>query len=327
MSAFIAVDIGGTHIRAASYPEIGRDPIKIKRILTRAPNATPQERLISLIKSIWPDDQDVTAIGVAAPGVINPYEGIVYTSANIPEWKNFHLVEELEREFKVRVFLGNDANLAAMGEWCFGAGQGHHHLIYITISTGIGTGIIVDDNLLLGSRGLAAELGHITVMQGGPVCGCGKTGHLESVASGTAIARWTKEQLQKGIPSRLLIEDDLTTEKIADAARNKDELAISAFNRAGQFIGQAIANFLHIFNPSIVIIGGGVSSCDDLIMNPIKTKLNESVISSYYLKNLTLTIADLGDEVGLLGALVLARQGCQSKSDTSQPAPKETAIG
>jgi len=326
MSAFIAVDIGGTHMRAASYPKVGRDPIKIKRISTRAPNATPLEQLISLINSIWPNDQEVAAIGVAAPGPINPFEGIIYTAPNIPGWQDMRLVKELEREFKVPVFLGNDANLAAMGEWCFGAGQGHHHLIYMTISTGIGTGIIVNDKMLLGSRGLAAELGHVTVMSGGPVCGCGKTGHLEAVASGTAIARWTKEQLQQGVPSKILSEDDLTTEKIAEAARKGDDLAISAFNRAGQFIGQAVADFLHIFNPSIVIIGGGVSSSDDLIMDPIRATLNERVISSHYLENLTVTIADLGDEVGLLGALVLARQSCQQKPDASQPAPVEYAL-
>jgi glucokinase len=311
MSVFIAIDIGGTHLRAACYPKDGRDPIKINRISTRAPNETPMERLISLVKSIWPADQEVEAIGVAAPGPINPYEGIIYTAPNIPGWDNVHLVEDLKGEFDTQIFLGNDANLAALGEWCFGAGQGHHHLIYITVSTGIGSGIIINDELLLGSHGLAAELGHITVMTDGPLCGCGKTGHLEAVASGTGIARWTKEQLQQGVPSKILSTDDLTAEKIAEAARKNDRLAISAFNRAGKFIGQAITDFLHIFNPSIVIIGGGVSSTGELIMDPIRSTINQRVISSHYLEDLKLTTADLGDEVGLLGALVLARQNCQ----------------
>src|SRR3990170_966930 len=246
MSAFIAVDVGGTQLRAASYPEDGLNPIKIDRISTRAANNTPLERLVGLIRSIWPEDQDVASIGVAAPGPINPFEGGIYTAPNIAGWENLPLASHLEKEFKTPVFLGNDANLAALAEWSFGAGQGHNHLIYLTISTGIGGGVIVDGKLLLGAKGLAAEMGHVTLVPDGPLCGCGKRGHLEAVASGTAIARWAREQLAGGSRSEFLQDNNLTTKELATAAKKGDKLAISAFNRAGYFIGLALASFLHI---------------------------------------------------------------------------------
>ena len=314
MSAFIAVDVGGTQLRAASYPEDGLNPIKIDRISTRAANNTPLERLVGLIRSIWPEDQDVASIGVAAPGPINPFEGVIYTAPNIAGWENLPLASHLEKEFKTPVFLGNDANLAALAEWSFGAGQGHNHLIYLTISTGIGGGVIVDGKLLLGAKGLAAEMGHVTLVPDGPLCGCGKRGHLEAVASGTAIARWAREQLAGGSRSEFLQDNNLTTKELATAAKKGDKLAISAFNRAGYFIGLALASFLHIFNPTMVVFGGGVSRSGKLILEPIRDTLQDRVISPQYLDNLTITTAELGDEVGLLGALALARSAIQKES-------------
>ncbi len=146
----------------------------------------------------------VRAIGVAVPGPLDPVTGVVSFTANIPDWENFPLKDKLEAHFNVPAAVGNDANMAALGEWKYGAGIGHQNLIYITISTGIGSGIISDGRLLLGHRGLAGELGHITVIpENGPMCGCGKRGHLEAVASGTGIARYVAEQLANGRTSML----------------------------------------------------------------------------------------------------------------------------
>jgi glucokinase len=279
----------------------------LARVSTVHPSLSPLERLYDLIASIWPEDEAVTSIGVAAPGPVDPYQGIVYAAPNIPGWIDLPLRALLEERFKAPVSLGNDANLAALGEGMFGAGLGHHHLIYMTVSTGIGGGIIIDDRLLLGVRGLAGEIGHVTVLPGGPLCGCGQYGHLEAVASGTAIARWTEQELARGAASILPAGAAITAKEVAAAAQNGDELAITAFKRAGAFIGQTLASYLHIFNPTAVIIGGGVSRSGPLLMEPMKAAMREHVISPHYLENLTLTTAALGDEVGLMGALALAR--------------------
>jgi glucokinase len=217
------------------------------------------------------------------------------------------LVYMLQEQFKVPVDLGNDANLAAMGEWKYGAGRGHRHLAYMTVSTGIGGGVILDNRLLLGDRGLATEFGHITVQRDGPVCGCGQRGHLEALAAGPAIAKWVKNEIAQGATSILSAKTDINTKLVAEAAKNGDELAVRALERAGTYIGRALADVLHMFNPSIVIIGGGVSQSGDLLMGPLRLSMEAHVMDAHYLENLTLTTAALGDETGLLGALALAR--------------------
>lgn len=307
MSAHVAVDVGGTQMRAACYPPDSLHPLRIDRISTQDGHASPLERLVDLIASVIPNGERVSAIGVAAPGPINPYKGVLYTAPNVPGWVNLELGPYLQDRFGIPVYLGNDANLAALAEWRFGSGRGHHHLIYITVSTGIGTGVIVEDRLLLGADGLAAEMGHVTVMVEGPLCGCGQRGHLEALASGPAIARWAEQQLQAGAVSILPAQARLTSREIAFAAEQGDALAIEALARAGYFLGVALANFVHTFNPSILIIGGGVSRSGDLLMKPLWASLRERVISSQYLENLILTTSGLGDEAGLLGALALAR--------------------
>jgi len=159
MGMYIAVDIGGTQLRAAIYPLDGLTPMRVERIPTKDPSSSTLERLESLIETLWPTDVAVSAIGVAAPGAIDPYQGVLLSVANIQGWENLPLRQILGNRFQTPVGIGNDANLAALGEWQYGAGQGHHHLIYLTISTGIGGGVIIDDQLLLGHRGLATELG------------------------------------------------------------------------------------------------------------------------------------------------------------------------
>jgi len=307
MSYTIAVDIGGTQIRAACYPSDSLKPVKIDRTATRHPTETPLERLVALIASIWPQDEPVAAIGVAAPGPLDPFAGVIREAPNIPGWVDVPLRDHVQKRFGVPVALGNDANLAGLGEWKYGAGQGHHHLIYITVSTGIGGGVIIDDQLLLGLNGLAAELGHVTVLPDGPLCGCGHRGHLEALSSGTAIARWTEEQLSLGLKSILSCNQPITAKTVAAAAKAGDSLAIAAIERAGSYLGLALANYLHIFNPSIIIIGGGVSQSGSLLMDPMWAAIQKNTLSRYYLEHLTLTQAALGDEAGLIGALALAR--------------------
>jgi glucokinase len=303
---YIVADVGGTHIRAACFPIQSQVPIDVKRIPTQGLEK-PHERLINLIASIVPKDEEIAAITVASPGPLDPFEGIVYEAPNIPGWNNLPLKKLIQEQFNVPVAIGNDANLAALGEWRYGAGRGHRHLIYITVSTGIGGGVIIDNQLLLGIHGFAAELGHITVIPDGPLCGCGQRGHLEAVSSGPAIARWVEQELSQGIPSILSAIKPVTAKDVAIAASKGDELAQAALARGGSYLGIAIADYLHIFNPSIVIIGGGVSQSGESFFGPLRAAMSEHVLSRKYLENLTLTTSALGDDVGLMGALALAQ--------------------
>ncbi len=306
MDTYIAIDVGGTQIRVAIYPKGESRPVKQKRIPTQGNNQPPLDRLIDLLAELWPTGDQVCAIGMAAPGWVNPQMGVIYLAPNIPGWENLPLAPILSKRFNVPVRLGNDANLALVGEWRYGAGRGHHNLLYLTISTGIGGGVICNDRLLLGEHGLAAELGHVTIMLDGPVCGCGQRGHLEAVASGTAIARYVAEQLQQGVPSSLSEIAKPTGRDISMAAEQGDPLAKSALARAGTYLGYALANYLHIFNPSIVILGGGVSRSGSLLIEPMRAALSERIISPEYLQGLTITTVELGDDAGLMGALALA---------------------
>ncbi len=308
MGTYIAVDIGGTRLRVAVYPETSIEPLQQRWIPTRG-DGTALDRLKDLIAELWPVDDEVFAIGAAAPGPLNPMAGILYNAPNIPGWVNMPLRQILEERFEVPVALGNDANMAALGEARFGAGIGHHDLIFITISTGIGGGVIMDDRLVLGARGLAGELGHVTIVADeGPVCGCGKRGHLEAVASGTAIARYTAKQLEAGRQSSLKqLGSAVTAKDVALAAAGDDELAIEAMKRAGTYMGVALANYLHIFNPTMIILGGGVSRSGPVYWGPMRAAMEANVMSPEYLAGLEIKIAALGDNAGLLGSLELAR--------------------
>lgn len=308
MDTFIAVDIGGTRLRASLYPPEGITPLLQKRIATRGPGS-PVDRLLGLIGEIWPREDRVAGIGVAAPGPVDPEKGVIYSAPNIPGWENLFLRSIVEDRFQTPVKLGNDANMATLGEWHYGAGKGHHNMMYFTISTGIGGGVIAEDKLLLGAQGLATEVGHVTIDPGGPRCGCGHFGHLEAFSSGTAIAAFVAGELSRGVASALQPNPRPTTVEIAVAAEQGDPLALAAFERAGHYLGIGLANYLHIFNPSIVIFGGGVSRSGALLFDPMRATIREQVISPAYIDRLTITQAALGDDGGLLGALALARVG------------------
>ena len=307
MGTIIAVDIGGTHLRAALYEPENPQPISHQRIQTHTEEPGVYERMESLIESIWPKDGNVLAIGVASPGPLDPHTGYILKTPNIKEWQNFPLGPNLSRHFQVPAFVDNDANLAALGEWKFGAGRGHHHLLYLTISTGVGGGVIADDHLLQGYHGLATELGHTILDPEGPLCSCGFAGHLEAFSSGPAIVKFVIGELASGTSSSLKNGGDITARVVADAANQGDALAISAYQRAGTYLGIAVANFLLSFDPSIVVFGGGVSQVGPLLFDSFRASLKKRVFHPRYLENLKIEMAALGDDAGLLGALALAQ--------------------
>ena len=308
MVALITADIGGTSMRAAAYPKDGIQPLFHNKISTVNSKRSVFENLVGLIRSVWPENADVAAISVACAGPLDPRTGYIIDAPNIPGWKDFPLGDKLREIFPIPILIGNDANLAAVGEWKFGSGVGHSDLIYLTVSTGIGGGIISNNILLEGTNGLAAELGHITVQPEGAICPCGKKGHLEAVSSGLAIVNYVRQMVLAGKESVLNIEKKFSAYDVALAANKGDELAANAYNIAGFYLGQALASLIHIFNPSIIILGGGVANSGSLIFDPIMKKIRSDIMDPIYLQNLEIVPAKLGDEAGLVGALVVARQ-------------------
>ncbi len=307
MGTIIAVDIGGTQLRAASYTsEDDLRPIKQKRIPTLASEPGGFDRLINLIEDVWPESKTVDAIGIGSPGPLDPYTGYLLAPPNNPEWHNFPLTPNLSKHFGTKAYLDNDANLAGLAEYRFGAGKGHHHVLYITVSTGIGGGVITGDRLLQGYHGLAAELGHCIIDPNGPLCSCGHFGHLESFSSGPAIVRYVLGELESGTRSSMKRNENLSAREVAEAAQKGDALAIAAFRRAGENLGIGVASFLHAFDPSIVIFGGGVSRAGPLLFDSFHESLKKRVFHPRYLENLVITTAALKDDAGLLGARALA---------------------
>jgi len=306
MGRIIAVDIGGTHMRAACFAPDELKPIQQKRIATLASEPGGYDRLVQVIKDVWPEDGDVDAIGLGSPGPLDPHTGYLLAPPNNPEWHNFPIAPKIAEQFGVRTFLDNDANLAGLAEYRFGAGKGHHDVLYLTVSTGIGAGVIIADRLLQGYHGLAAELGHCIIDPNGPLCSCGYQGHLEAFSSGPAIVKYVLGELDSGAMSKLTRNENMTARDIADAANNGDSLALAAYHRAGEYLGIAVASFLHAFDPSILILGGGVSRVGSLLLDPFHASLKKRVFHPRYLENLSISTAALGDDAGLLGARALA---------------------
>jgi len=309
----VGVDLGGTQIRAAladdegsilrrtsclTLAEEGVKPVvgRIKGAIYEVMGATEREQL--------------QGIGIVAPGPVALRKGIVRDAPNLPGWKNVPLKALMEAEFGLPAVVGNDANLAALAEQRFGAGQGVSDLIYITVSTGIGGGIITDNRLLLGAQGFAAEVGHQTIEAHGPRCKCGNIGCLEALAAGPAIARCARELIRTGIGMAIadLVGGDLdkiTAKVVNQAAQAGDPVAIELFRQAGFYIGVGIVNLLHLFNPSLIVIGGSVTKAGDLLFEPIRATVRERAMASYYWENTPIVPATLGDDVGLLGAVAL----------------------
>jgi len=311
MDTLITVDIGGTNIRCALYPLKGDSHIAIKKIRTqnnRDKTEKAIDRLISCIEEIWPKQERVLGICAAAPGSVAVNDGVVLLAPNISGWKNIPLGKILENRFSVKTLINNDARLTAYGEWKKGSGIGHSNLIYFTISTGIGGGIIVDGKLLQGEIGIATEVGHITLFADGPLCSCGQPGHLEAFSSGTAIEKYVRDKISAGKGNtELLINELPSSAEIAEAAHAGNSLAKEAFDRAGYYLGIGVTNFLHIFNPSCIIFGGGVSQSGNLIFDPLYTSLEQHALNKQYLENLTITTGKLGDNAGLIGGLEYLR--------------------
>ena len=307
MEAILTLDIGGTNIRCALFDRNNHEPIKIDKISTVAKEQTPVERIIQIIKKNWPGDQTVLGIAAAVPGSVDIVHNKIILAPNVAGWRNINLGDILQKQFNTKILVNNDARLAAIGEWKHGAGQGHNDILYFTVSTGVGGGVITGGQVVQGALGIATEVGHIVLDDEGPDCGCGKNGHLEAFSSGTGIQNYVRQAIKEGRATSIQSEKPITKE-IASAAQKGDALSKEAFERAGYYLGIGLSNYLHIFNPSCVIFGGGVTQSWSLIEPSFKDSLEKHVLNKDYINGLKIALAELGDNVGLIGAYEYMKQ-------------------
>jgi glucokinase len=312
----IGVDLGGTRVRVARL-DTALNIIERHETLTLAHEGYDAtiKRIKGLIRRVLPTDDatPIAGIGVSAPGPLNPQTGVVVAPPNLPGWHNVPLGDILHEEFNLPIYVGNDANVAALAEVARGAAHGHRHAIYITVSTGIGSGIIYDGRLLLGKTGLAAEAGHMIMLADGT-----RVSSLEKEAAGPALARQARARIEAG-ESTLIAElvagdlDKIDARVIGIAANQGDQMAVDIVERCGKFVGLGIVTLLHLFNPEIVIIGGGVSNIGDLLFSRIRATIEQHSLDSAYWDDLKLVPAGLAGDVSVIGAAVLvATKGGQS---------------
>jgi glucokinase len=308
---FIGIDLGGTLIRGIRTDGEGNKAARAQcHTLPEEGAEAVLKRMVDIINEVCAgvEMDSVAGIGVGAPGPID-HEGRIHNPPNLPGWPaDLSITGALGKLFQPPSFIGNDANLAAMGEHRFGSGRGVDDLIYVTVSTGIGGGIISGGRLLVGGQGYAAEVGHQVLLPGGPICGCGKAGHLEALASGTAIAREARAALESG-PTSLILEmagtvENISAKTVGLAAMEGDPFALELVNRAAMYIGLGLVNLIHILEPSRILIGGGVSKMGDILLDPVRKTVNEQIMSPVY-EGIEILPASLGEDVGLLGAVSL----------------------
>lgn len=344
----LGVDIGGTHLRAAvlqgshllsRVSELtGEDP-QPERTLSRIFNMMQQA-----LEAAQVTIEAIRGIGVATPGPLNSRSGVLYAPPNMPSWAHLPLRDLFQQHYQPHqfpIYTENDANAAALGEYLFGAGRGCKNMVYLTISTGIGGGIILDGKIFEGMSGTAGELGHMSIDWRGERCPCGNRGCLEYYASGTAIRRIANSAIAAGqgaellafvdtmqehpatIPDRAALPSlqDARTEPlyeagemagsaslprvnartVARAAEAGVPLAREIITQAGEALGVGLVNIIHIFNPERIILGGGVTRMGEVLLEPALRLVHERAMKATYASTL-INVAELGENVGLVGA-------------------------
>lgn len=231
-------------------------------------------------------------------------KGIIIITPNLP-FKNYNVVQPIKDKYKVPVYLDNDANVAGIGEFMFGAGKGKKHIVYFTVSTGVGGGAVLNGKAYRGNTSNALEIGHMTVAPNGPRCNCGNIGCLEAVSSGTAIARIGREAVGTNVETSLRKYDNITSFEVFTEAKNGDEVAKDIIDTALNYLGIGVANAISIFDPEMVIIGGGVTKVGDIIFERVQEVVNKRCFKSMA-ASCEIVPAGLGSDAGVIGAVALA---------------------
>ncbi len=307
----LGIDLGGTKIASVVADERGR-------VLSRVQVETPQDGPASVVDAMAQSARaalregrfaalDILGIGIGAPGVVDTSEGSLTVAPNLAGWRSTPIRDPLSKAIGAPAVIGNDATVAALGEHRFGAGKGTRHMVYITVSTGIGGGIVINGRVYDGASGSAGEIGHIPLQKDGPPCNCGSAGCLEVLASGTALARVAREALARGERSSLqsVALDDLDAVAVFAAAAQGDRLAQRVVREGAEYLGMGLTAVVNIFNPEMIVIGGGVSNRWAEYIAPAVRRM-EKMAFARPVSDARVVPAALGTDVGTLGAAVLA---------------------
>ncbi|MFO7152840.1 MAG: ROK family protein [Bacillota bacterium] len=308
----VGIDLGGTKIATGVVDGEGHVlcRIELPTLAKEGPERVIQRMEESVYRVLQQMDlslADLEGIGVCVPGPVEAGSGVVKNPPNLPGWQEVPLLSIMREKFNINVQLENDANAAALGEHLFGVGKGIENFIYITISTGIGGGVIAGGRLLRGESGGAAEIGHMTINFEGPTCGCGNRGCFEAYASGTAMARFAREGIlagRKTVLADLYKKEEVRAEHIFAAAREGDEFARELVEKEGFYLGVGLANVVNAYNPRRIAIGGGLTKAWDMFYERMLKVMRETALAAS-VENLEVVRAVLGQDVGVIGAASL----------------------
>ena len=311
----LAIDIGGTKIISAIISQDGQMLAKERfpTLADEGPQAVIDRMFASIDRLLNQGDMkpsQLHSISIAAAGAIDFEKGVVTESPNLPGWHNIALRDIMQEKYELNTFLVNDASAAALGELRFGAGKGVSNLVLLMLGTGIGGGIIIGGELYTGATGGAGEVGHMTVEANGPRCDCGNIGCLESLASGTAVAKEAIERIKSGGKSSLVEMvkgkvEDITAEKVGVAARSGDPLARDIIDRAAFYLGVGLVSLVNIFNPEMIVLGGGMAKMGDILLEPARKLVRERAFTMLA-QAVRIVTAKLGNEAGIYGAAAFA---------------------
>ena len=310
----VGIDIGGTKLATVVADDSGKILSKVRRPThaDKGPEFAIQllfEMVYETIAQAGLEQEVISAIGVSCGGPLDTKTGVVYSPPNLPGWDAFPLKTQLESEFKIPTIIENDANASALAEYRFGGGRGYDAVLYMTMSTGIGGGIVIDGRIYHGANDSAGEVGHQILLPDGPLCGCGKRGCLEALCSGPAIARRAKEAVQKESNTAILTIADghietIKSEHVLAAARQGDTLALKLVAETAYYMGWGIANLVNILNPNIVLLGTIAIAAGDLLLEPIRKTVADLAMARP-VEAVKIMPAQLGESLGDLAAIAL----------------------
>jgi len=307
----IGIDLGGTNIKAGLVDKSGKIIFK-----TSVPTESELgykhviEQIIKAASIVFEKDKNVAGIGIGAPGIVSAEEGTVKSPPNIPGWKKVNLRKILSDKFGKKVFVENDANAAAIGEYIFGAGKTTKSFIMVTLGTGVGGGIIYNGKLFRGETGGAGEIGHVTINYKGRKCNCGSYGCIETYVGNQRIAEKVKREI-KSNPDSKVVElaeqnlDMISPKTLYDAAKLGDEYALKAIEDIAVMLGAAFASAVNLLDISTIILGGGVSGFGNFLLTPLKKNLKERVLAPNR-PRVKIKLSKLKNDAGIKGASSLA---------------------
>lgn len=321
----IGLDLGGTQVRAA----LVRAGKVLVRMAARTDISGPEE-VMRQFKALVAEvsraagSAPVRAVGMCAPGPLDTVSGVIDHIPTLPGWEQFPLRDRLSELFGLPAIVENDGIAAAFGEWQYGAARGLDHMVYVTVSTGIGGGVVVDGRLMHGARGMGGHVGHFTLVAEGPVCSCGRVGCFEAVAAGTAFGKRVRAAASGNPASylgRMAEHETLEGRHAVEGARAGDAACLALVAEEADWLGSGFASLLHLYSPQMIVMGGGVSAAFDLLEPGIRARIRRDAMAPF--REVPVVPASLGDDAGLVGVADLAIIRQRASNTLRRPACSE----